>query len=394
MVMKNRLNDQCITYSQMNMIFNARIFWRRLVAWTRAYIISRYSGIGSSDETFGRLYLESSDFGDILQIIFGREITEKFAGYINRRTTLIRELINAQQAGNVDAVNENVRLLYENASERAAFMASFNPYWNEAELKGYMEKYIQFTIEQINAFMSGNYHEDIAAYERLVDLTTKMGDSFAQGLYQYITMAPLSGGNFGSQEFQRNSEQVKQFIGECFTLEQVNSIYAIFMFWFELATWTRAYIRSSFIGAGNTAEIYERLRQVPKDYGNNMRKIFGEKITEDYIQMVDTHIILIDSLIKAQKDKNIDEINRVIQQLYQNADQRAAFLASINPYWDEKEWRTRMYNYNRSTIEEMTAFLSGDTAMVNDIFGRLLDLSEIGGRYFLQGTLNYLNISR
>ena len=42
--MKHDFNPQCITYSQMNMIFNSRIYYRRLMTWTRAFLISKYYG--------------------------------------------------------------------------------------------------------------------------------------------------------------------------------------------------------------------------------------------------------------------------------------------------------------------------------------------------------------
>ncbi len=67
----NQFNPQCITYSQMNLIFNARIYYRRLRTWTRAYILSRYFGIGTEEALFERLYSESLNIGKMLEIIFG-----------------------------------------------------------------------------------------------------------------------------------------------------------------------------------------------------------------------------------------------------------------------------------------------------------------------------------
>jgi hypothetical protein len=76
-------NPQCITYSQMNLIVNARIYYRRLTTWTRAYIISRYFGIGTAEAQFERLYLESLDIGNMLQIIFGREYSEQYSQLVS-----------------------------------------------------------------------------------------------------------------------------------------------------------------------------------------------------------------------------------------------------------------------------------------------------------------------
>jgi hypothetical protein len=67
--------------------------------------------------------------------------------------------------------------------------------------------------------------------------------------------------------------------------------------------------------------------------------------------------------------------------LYQNASDRAASVSSLNPYWDQNEWRTRLYNNLRSTLEESTMFLAEDYARNMDIFSRLIDLAESSSDY-------------
>jgi len=76
---KCNFNPECITISQMNLIFNVRIAWRRLTTWTRAYMISRYLGIGNAEDLFGKLYSEALNFSAMLQVIFGSEIAKKNA---------------------------------------------------------------------------------------------------------------------------------------------------------------------------------------------------------------------------------------------------------------------------------------------------------------------------
>jgi hypothetical protein len=95
-------------------------------------------------------------------------------------------------------------------------------------------------------------------------------------------------------------------------------------------------------------------------------------------------------MITAQLEGNTDEVNLIIQRLYQNADQRAAFLASINPYWDQNEWRRRLYNNLRSTIDESTTFLARDYARNIDIFSTLLDQAESTSGYFARGLFSYM----
>lgn len=378
MVTKNKFNEQCITYGQMNMIFNSRIFWRRFTTWIRVYIISRYMGIGSEEEGFGRLYLETSSVGNILQIIFEREDSNQLSRLLNQLTFSLRDLITAQLQGNREAMNQNVNRLYETAADIAAFLASINPYVDETEWRGMLETYIQYTIREANSFITRNYSQDIGLFEELTALTDKMGDLLAQAVYDLIM-----GGSQNTDNLPPRSDQ------QCITYEQMNQIYNIRMFWFESVLWTRAYMLSRYSGIGNAEEVKARLQQVPAEYLDTLEQVFGERIETD-LQLLTAYIDLIDALITAQSAGNTEEVDRITRLLYQNADQRAAFLASLNPYWDEDDWRRRLYNNLRSTIEESITFLTGDYARNLDIFSTLLDQAESTSGYFARGLFSYI----
>lgn len=377
MVIKNRINPECITFSQMNLIFNSRIFWRRLTTWTRAYILSRYGGIGTAEDLFSRLFLESSEFGDMLHIIFGRENSEKYTQLINQYTIALRDLLSAQIDGDTEAVERNVERLYSNADERAAFLASINPYFDENEWRNLLETYAQYTIETANLFITKDYDKDIELYDRMKELTNRMGDIFAQGLYDYIT---------SGQDF----EQHNQVNVQCITYEQMNNIFQIRSFWFELATWIRTYMISRYTGIGNASEIFARLRQIPVEFVDTLKLIFDDKVPIDYLQLFYRYFDLIDALISAQLENNTEKIDQITRELYQVMDQRAEYISSLNPFWDVNEWRARLYEKLQNILMESVTFLNGDYAQNIDIFSRLLDQAESTSTYFATGLFNYL----
>lgn len=378
--MKSNFDPQCITYSQMNLIFNMRIAWRRLTTWTRAYIISRYVGIGTAEELFGRLYLEVQDFSEMIQLVFGREISRRNAGYLVQYTIILRDLISAYLEGNSQSVQQNIDRFYSNINDNAAFLASINPYWSEAEWREMLQTYLLYTIEEANAFAAGDYKKAIEIFDRHTELTNRMGDIFAQGLYDYITSGQQTAGNLPAQGSQ-----------QCFTYEQMNEIYSIRMFWFELVIWIRNFMLSRYREIGDVNEVFNRLQQVPADYVNTLKQIFGENPAIDELQLeLNTYIDLIDNLITAQIEGNTDDISRITQLLYQNAEERAASVSKLNPFWTENEWRTRLYNNLRSTLEVSTTFLTGDYAINLDIYSTLLDQAESASGYFTQGLVNYI----
>ncbi|MDD3168209.1 MAG: hypothetical protein PHC91_01940 [Eubacteriales bacterium] len=381
--MKSKFNEQCITPSQMSLIFNMRIVWRRLTIWTRIYIISRYLGIGTAEVSFERLYIENLDFGDMLRLHFSRSISERYSQLLNQFSIGLRELITSLLQEDIDAARENIDRLLQNADQRAAFLASINPYFDETEWKNLLRTYLQDTIQEANLFASEDYRTDIEYFDRLMTLSNTMGDFFAQALYDYITAGVQNADTLPPQDGQK-----------CVTYEQMNLIFDIRMFWFDLIDWVRAFMLSKYRDVGNEDEVYARLQQVPAAYVNNLNLFFGETPGANELQLeLNAYIGLIDSLITAQKAGNTEEIDRITRLLYQNADDRAASVSSINPYWDENEWRTRLYNNLRSTLDESTMFLTGDYARNLDIFSTLMNQAESSSDYFTEGLLNYISTS-
>lgn len=380
MIRFNKFNKQCLTYAQMNMIFNARIFWRRFTTWNRVYIISRYVGIGTAEEAFSHLYLETSGFGDMLQIVYERESSYRLSRLVNLFTFIFRDLVSSHIQGNLEAVRQNVDRLYKNADDMAAFLASINPFLDEAEWKSMLHAYAKATIEEANSFITGNYSKDLELFQQLTEISNQMGDSLAEGLYDYITADSMNHNNLTPTPQNHN---------RCITYDQMNQIFSIRMFWFELATWTRAYMLSRYRGVGNTTEVKERLKQAPALYIEMMKQFFGEKI-EPNLQELNRYVDLLEHLITAQIDGNADEINRTTQLLYQISDQRAAFLSSINPFWNENEWRTRLSNHLRSTIDESTTLLTGDYTRNIDIFSGLLEQAESISGYVARGLYQFI----
>lgn len=366
-------DPQCITYSQMNLIFNARFYYRRLTTWTKAYLLSRYFGIGTMEAQFERLYLETLDIGEILQIIFGRQAAEEYSQLLSQYAIIANELIIAQLAGDLETVNRSVERLYQNVDARADFLQNLNPYWSAEEYRQLFYNFIEHIIETANAIASGDSAREIELYDTLNSHTDRMGDTFAEGVYAYLTSgSPLADINV-----------------PCITLEQMKDIYTIRMFWFELAVWIRMYMLSRYAGTGDTEQIFARLTEAPVRFVNAMKKFFPEIDVEDYLQQFTTYLNLLVDFITVMLENDVDELNRVTRSLYENADERAAFLADLNPFWEERPWEL-LYANLRDTIEESSTFLLEDYERNIDIFTRLLDLAETTSTFLAQGVFNYI----
>jgi hypothetical protein len=374
--MKKAFDPNCITFSQMHMIFNSRLFRRYQAVWTRVYITSRYEGIGTAEEAFGRLYLENADFADQLQIMFGHTHVNNYAQLLNEFSIGIREMITTQLRGDTEAMQMAVNRLYRNTEERAAFLASIIPYIDEKEMQSMFAEYLRLTIEEANSFASHNYSRDIELYDKIILLKDRIGYVFAKALYDYIT----SGG-----------ECIKDLNpGECLTYEQMNAIFYIRMLFFEVVTWVRYHMLSVVEDIGNEEEVHARLRLVAKAYGDAMRMIFGEEAGIVSEQDINLFIDLLDGLLVAQMEDNIDQINENSRLLYQVAHDHAQHLASINPAWKESRWDAILFDMIRSMVSMSTTLLAGEYALHMDIFATLLANAEAASEYFSEGIYQFM----
>ncbi|HWQ78233.1 MAG TPA: hypothetical protein VN381_05420 [Anaerovoracaceae bacterium] len=376
MIAKSDFDPQCITYSQMNLIFNSQMYYVRLTIWIRVYILSRFLGIGTADELFGRLYTEALDQADMLKVNFGRENAALYSQMLGRFVIILRDYISAQLEGDTEAMAQNNELLQQNISERAAFLTSLNPYWNESEYGPLLTTYKEYILEIVDFYADQDYDRDFVVYDRLRKQIELIGYIFAEGLYNYIT----SGTGPGTLPPQ----------GEpCITYEQLSAIFVIRMFWIELNTWIRNYMLSRYVGLGLSDQILDRLKGVPVEFVGFLRLIFSEAAGDEYVQLFENYIDLIDQFITAQMENNATRINEITQQLFQNADARAALFVSLNPYLNEGQWRNMMRNNVRTTINESTTFLTGNYARNIEIFSSLLDQAENMGNAFTDGLLRY-----
>lgn len=382
MIKKKTFDPQCITLSQMNMIFNTRTYYRRLTTWINEYLISRYYGDETTADLFSQLYFESLQVGKMQEIILGREISEQYSQYLSQYVITLREMISAQLDGDMEAVNKYVEQLYEIITQEATFLAIINPYWDDFEYYNLFANYTQYIIEMANAIAAGDFNKIITVHGLLDTYNNMMGDVLAQGLYDYITA--------GADVDYSAHEDI-----QCVSYDQMNTIYKIRIFWFELATWVRFYMLSIYLGIGDDSGlVLERLRQVPVDYVNQLRQFFGEKVSDDYLALFNTYIDLIVAFIDAQIKGDVEEINRITQLFYENENERAAFLNAINPFWDEAETRNRLHNLLQATIDESTTFLTGNYARNVDIFSRILDQAESMSYFFAQGLFDYINYTQ
>jgi len=158
--------------------------------------------------------------------------------------------------------------------------------------------------------------------------------------------------------------------------------------WANLALWIRSVMRSTVF---NTPDLQTNVNQlfnkVPQDFYNAFWLFYGQEISQYFLNYLTRFIASALQLINAYRDNDIETINASTRQWYQSADDLAAFLASINVYWDSNQWRSLLYEYVRLEIEEIIAFQSGNYEHEVVIFNRKQYLSDLMGSYMARGII-------
>lgn len=172
----------------------------------------------------------------------------------------------------------------------------------------------------------------------------------------------------------------------------INLVFRARILWRDLATWIRAYLISAYSGLEIQKAVGEKLYRLPLEHGNVFKLFFGDKATEGYIALLSNYIITLESLFHAQIAGDTNTVNELTRKLYDNINQKAAYLARINPFWQEDVWRSLMINFTSMTIEQSTTFLTKDYRKNIEIFERILAYSTVIGDYFSGGLLNYISL--
>ncbi len=181
-----KLQEPTLSYGQMNFIINFRNLWLDLASWTRSYFVSIISGFGNSNMVGERLYRIPVDFHERLQLVFGREVSEKFITLLSNHIILMMNLAISIKSGDNQQASALTSQLYQNINEFAAYFNTINPFWSDIQWKNLLDQYTRLTIEELVALASGNFEKDIDIYDRITYHTLFLGDYMAEGILQFI----------------------------------------------------------------------------------------------------------------------------------------------------------------------------------------------------------------
>ena len=95
------------------------------------------------------------------------------------------------------------------------------------------------------------------------------------------------------------------------------------------------------------------------------------KTAGQFQELLTQHLIIGGGLVNAAKAGDTAKADEVRKKWYQNADEIAAFLASVNPCWSEAKWKQMMYSRLDMTEKEAALRLQGNFAADIQMFDEI-----------------------
>jgi hypothetical protein len=132
--------------------------------------------------------------------------------------------------------------------------------------------------------------------------------------------------------------------------------------WEQHVFWTRLVILGIVSDLPDLTASTERLLRNPADFGGILRIYYGEPAASQFVRLFTDHLTIAAQLVKAAKAGDTQTAETAERSWYQNADQIARFLGSINPYWSEQQWRAMLQKHLALIKAEAVAVLTGNDA--------------------------------
>ena len=168
---------------------------------------------------------------------------------------------------------------------------------------------------------------------------------------------------------------------ENLTYEDANDLLSFQKIWIDSIMWLRNAFHSALGNLPDQAAAETQLfLKLPTDIYNRFNQYFSEEESQQFLSYF--YRLTTDNwqILNAYKNRDLTAIDLSISQWNQTADELAAFLARVNKFWDENQWKTLFHDYLNLNINVITAFLDGnydlETKMYNELESKAIKIAS------------------
>lgn len=143
------------------------------------------------------------------------------------------------------------------------------------------------------------------------------------------------------------------------------------LLWEQHVVWTRLTIISIIFGLPDIDLVTNRLLRNPKDIAASLEPLYGDRVASRFEDLFTSHLVIAADLVKAAKAGDTGAAADAEKRWYANADEIAAFLGSINPYWSAQQWQSMLHEHLALTKSEAVNILTGKYAEGIAVFDQI-----------------------
>jgi len=158
--------------------------------------------------------------------------------------------------------------------------------------------------------------------------------------------------------------------------------------WEQHSFWTRSFIISTAAGLGDLDLVTKRLLRNPSDFANLLKKYYNNDKAETFQKLLEQHLLIAGDMVNAAKAGFTEDVAAYRKRWYENADMIAAFLAGINPNWNEKKWQNLLYDHLKmveaEAIQRLNRQYDADIKTFDQIENQSLQMED----YMASGIIN------
>lgn len=359
---------QSLTYDQANLINGFRILMSKLAYLTRFYIVESITGIGNKELTYQEFLNLPVEGNQLVKTFTGSTVdfTPVTLRYINGLKNLIDGMVSGDQAKS----DESIQQLYQVSDQNAHYLAQLSPYWDEATWQGIFYRYNSDLVAEVIAIKNGEYNKALDIFQVMMREAMIRGDYYAEG---FIHLLPEDQQLIPTAYFN----MVKDF-------RQIAT---------EWAYLSRFYLVAKTVGFGDEEYVTQRFFELTSRIKEKFELILGTEPANEFLSLLSIYAVKLEGLVNAILSGDQAEIESRSLEVYQHADEVAAYLSSINPYWNEAKWKELLYTFVGFLVEESSALQREDYSAFLQTFEKLLYSSLAIGDYYALGLYQYATMN-
>ena len=168
--------------NQVEISNSIRSLFVDIARWLRNLILSEQLGLPNKDAIKNRLDQAAYEESVVFSRFYGQEAGDKVRQIHMNYFENVLGMIEAFQNNDLEDVEQHRAALYRGADELSELFARLNRYWDYATLQALQYVLVDDTVKQIQTLVSGDYENDILAYDEFINQAYAIADVLTYGI--------------------------------------------------------------------------------------------------------------------------------------------------------------------------------------------------------------------